>query len=296
MVAMTPPQNGAGPDGSLGTVSELSREPARLRLEVSPDEVDIVSGELWALGTIGIEEQLLDGVVVLYAGFDSAEAADEAAGRLGRFSVLEELGGGDFLDVWREHATPHRAGHRIVVKQPWVDHDVQAVELVLHIEPGHSFGSGSHPSTRLALAHLERLLEGNEAVLDVGCGTGVLSVAAARLGAVDVLGIDIDPDAARLALDNAHRNGVSESVRATVTPLAEVTGAFQVVIANITADVLRDLGPHLTPRVAPGGRLVLSGIFDHQVDGVVAACAPLQVLRQSEMPRNEGTWVALDLG
>ncbi len=277
-------------------MSELSREPARLRLEVSTDEVDIVSGDLWALGTVGIEEQRLDDVTVLYAGFESAEDADVAAGKLGRFSVLEELGGGDFLDMWREHATPHRAGNRIVVKQPWVGHDVQPVELVLHIEPGRSFGSGSHPSTQLALAHLERLLEGNESLLDVGCGTGVLSVAAARLGAVDVLGIDVDADAPRLTLANARRNGVADYVRAASTQIDGVAGSFKVVVANITADVLRAIGPHLAARVSPGGRLVLAGLFDHQIDGVVAACAPLQLLHQSTMGRNEGTWVALDLG
>ena len=283
-------------DDTFDDVGEISRQQARLRFEVSAAEADVVSGELWALGTIGIEEQQTPSGVVLLAGFASAQDADRVAGLLGRFTVLEEFGSGDYLDRWREYATVQRAGNRIVVRPPWVPHDVQPVELVLHIEPGRSFGSGSHPSTRLALAALEQVLEGNERVLDVGCGSGVLSVAAARLGAVDVVAIDIDPDAPRLTLDNARRNGVGAYITASNRTLAEVTGRFEVVVANMLAVTLRELGPELVSRVKPGRRLILAGLLAHQAESVAAACAPLKLLKVSPCPVSEGEWVGLTLG
>ncbi|MDG2114581.1 MAG: 50S ribosomal protein L11 methyltransferase [Actinomycetota bacterium] len=277
-------------------MGEISRQEARLRLAVAPDEVDVLSGELWALGTIGIQEEQSAEGVVLYAGFTSAQDADRAAGLLGRFAVLEEFGSRDYLDGWREHAEVQRAGNRIVVRPPWVGHDVEPVELVLHIEPGRSFGSGSHPSTRLALAELERVLEGNERVLDVGCGSGILAVAAARLGAVDVVGVDIDPDAPRLTHDNARRNGVADLVAASTTPLAEVGGTFDVVVANMLAPTLRELGTEMVARVRPGGRLVLAGLLVDQVDGVVDACVDLPLLTRHACEPQQGTWVAITLG
>jgi ribosomal protein L11 methyltransferase len=282
-------------DASVAEVGEISRQNARLRLVVAPDEVDLVSGELWALGTLGIEEQPGESGVVLYAGFGSAVEADRVAGALGRFAVLEEVGATDHLDDWREHATVYRAGNRIVVRPPWVPHDVEPVELVLHIEPGHSFGSGSHTSTRLVLAELERTLEGGERVLDVGCGSGILSVASARLGATSVLGIDVDTEAPGLTLANARRNGVAEFVAATNEPLAAVEGPYDVVVANILASTLRDLGADLVRILAERGRLILAGLLADQVAAVVEACTPLEVLTERPCPPDEGTWVCLTL-
>lgn len=256
----------------------------------------MLSGELWALGTIGIQEEQTTEGVVLYAGFHSGRDADRAAGLLGRFTVLEEFGSRDYLDSWREHAEVRRAGHRIVIRPPWVPHDVEPVDLVLHIEPGRSFGSGSHASTRLALADLEQILEGNERVLDVGCGSGILSVAAARLGSTHVVGVDIDPDAPRLTLDNAHRNGVGEFVTASTDPLATVEGRFDVVVANMLAPTLRELGAKMAERVRPGGRLILAGLLADQVDEVVAACTPMPLLTERACDPHEGSWVGITLG
>lgn len=277
-------------------MGELSRQEARLRLVVNRDDVDRISGELWHLGTLGIEEQIDGDDVILLAGFDSAVVADAAATQLGRFTIVEEFGSGDYLDTWREFATVYRTGNRLVVKAPWVSYEPDGTELVLWIDPGRSFGSGSHPSTQLALAELERLLEGNESVLDVGCGSGILAVAAARLGATRVLAIDIDNSAPDVTAGNARANGVDEFIEVSTDPLGDVTETFNVVVANMLASTLIELAPDLIGAVRPRGRLVISGILDVQMQSVVEALRPFELLTTREREAAEQTWVVLTFG
>lgn len=292
-------------------VSRFAAVPGRLRIMVHPNEIDAVSGELWMLDTLGIEERdgdSPDGQVELVAGFALATEADQAAARLNRFCVVEEIHDNEqLLATWREHASPVRAGHRIVVRPPWIGYDVEPCDLVLHIDPGPVFGSGSHATTQLALAELEVALEGNERVLDVGCGSGVLSVAAARLGAIDVVAIDIEASAAHTTDTNARRNGVSEFIAASATPLAGIDGSFDVVVANILASVLVELGPDLVTRVSQHGRdghegrLILAGLLRSQIDDVMAA-VPLRLLHTTSAIGHDGRadpandWVCLTLG
>tara|TARA_Y100000590_G_scaffold407739_1_gene498246 strand:+ start:1704 stop:2537 length:834 start_codon:yes stop_codon:yes gene_type:complete len=277
-------------------VGELSRQEARLRLVVNRDDVDRISGELWHLGTLGIEEQIDGEGVILLAGFDSAIAADEAAKHLESFAIVEEFGSRDYLDAWREFATVYRTGNRLVVKAPWVSYQPNGTELVLWIDPGRSFGSGSHPSTQLALAELERLLEGNESVLDVGCGSGILAVAAARLGATQVFGIDIDTAAPDVTIGNARANGVEEFIEVSTGPLGDVSDTFDVVVANMLASTLIELAPDLIRAVRPRGRLIISGILNAQIQSVVEALRPLKLLTTREREASEQTWVVLTFG
>ncbi len=277
-------------------MGELSRQEARLRLVVNRDDVDRISGELWHLGTLGIEEQIDGEGVILLAGFDSAIAADEAAKHLESFAIVEEFGSRDYLDAWREFATVYRTGNRLVVKAPWVSYQPNGTELVLWIDPGRSFGSGSHPSTQLALAELERLLEGNESVLDVGCGSGILAVAAARLGATQVFGIDIDTAAPDVTIGNARANGVEEFIEVSTGPLGDVSDTFDVVVANMLASTLIELAPDLIRAVRPRGRLIISGILNAQIQSVVEALRPLKLLTTREREASEQTWVVLTFG
>ena len=266
---------GGGTSTTVAMVGELSRQEARLKIVVAADEADLVSGELWALGTIGIEEQPDGDQVVLLAGFESAVAADAAAAELGRFTVLEEFGSRDYLDGWREFAEVRRAGNRLVIRPPWVGHDTEPVDLVLHIERAAASGQEAIRAPASPWPISRWCWRATNRVLDVGCGSGVLSVAAARLGATDVFGTDIDHDAPRLTLDNARRNGVAEYVDAATTPLAEIAGTFDVVVANMLAGGGAGTRPRPRRQGPPRWSAHRAGLLADQVDDVVAALAPL---------------------
>ena len=159
------------------------------------------------------------------------------------------------------------------------------------LEPARSFGSGSHPTTRLCVDALEHLVRPGADVLDLGCGSGVLSVVAALLGADSVTALDVDPAAVEATLDNAHRNGVADRVRASTTPLDEVVGRFDVVVANIGVRVLTEQAGPIAGVVAPGGHLILSGLLAHQVAETVACYESFAVLDQLA----EDGWCAVSL-
>lgn len=265
---------------------------------VGSDEVDIVSGLLWNAGVAGIEERGLDdGEVELRAGLATGDL-DGVRVALGdrwpmRVVPIEADTG---LDAWREHAQSWRAGEHFVVvpawlmPPTWVGND----DLVLVIDPGHTFGSGSHPTTRMCLAELERLVQPDAVVADIGCGSGVLSVAAARLGARRVDAIDIDERAVIETAANATRNDVSEPIHASTKSVATLgAGGHDLVVANIGAATLGALSRELCALVARDGSLVLSGLLGEQVAEVAAAFAVhgFTVRRTSA----DGEWRALVL-
>jgi ribosomal protein L11 methyltransferase len=237
---------------------------------VAPAEAELAGDVLWCSGALAIEER--DGE--LLAGFASSEDAASALAALrGRWPAVAAVEGStdEWLDTWRPWAHAVRAGERIVVQPVWVEPIGRPGDLVVELDPGHAFGSGTHPSTRLALAALERLVSPGTAVLDAGCGSGVLTVASALLGATRVVAVDIDPEAVVATADNAARNGVASKVDVSSSPVDQVPGVFDVVVANIGASVLVSLAAALSARVAPAGALVLSGLLDDQWRDVTRA-------------------------
>ena len=159
--------------------------------------------------------------------------------------------------------------------------------LCLRLDPGLAFGTGSHPTTRLCLGWLRASIRGGESILDYGCGSGILAIAAAKLGAADVTGVDIDPQAIRASDANAAMNGVTARF---AMPDGLGDGRYDVVVANILANPLVLLAPVLCARVAPGGAIALSGVLAAQEEEVRAAYAPWFTLAAV---REEEGWVLL---
>jgi len=171
----------------------------------------------------------------------------------------------DWAEAWKRHFPVTRIGRRIVIQPSWRRHRAAADEVVLALDPGMAFGTGLHPTTRLCLEALESVADrsaiGGARVLDVGCGSGILSIAAVRLGAATALGLDIDPIAIEATLANATRNRLGPRVTARPGSLPSGEPRFDLVLANLIASVLVGLAPGLAAELPPGGILVASGIF-----------------------------------
>ncbi len=178
--------------------------------------------------------------------------------------TVEEVAEQNWVQLTQSQFDPIRVSERLWIVPSWhLAPDPAAVNLVL--DPGMAFGTGSHPTTRLCLEWLERNVHAGCSVLDYGCGSGILAIAAARLGAGSVVGVDIDPFAVEAARANAQRNAVTATFHDSAQPVA---GAYDLVVANILSNPLRVLAPVICARVRSGGRLALSGILREQADEI----------------------------
>jgi ribosomal protein L11 methyltransferase len=197
------------------------------------------------------------------------------AGRPSRHRV-EEVADEDWVRRSQSQFVPIVLGERLWIGPSW-HQPPEGTAAVARIDPGMAFGTGSHPSTRLVLEYLADVIEGGERVLDYGCGSGILAVAAAKLGASQVDAVDIDPLSVATAAANAALNGVA--LQPTLPDLL-APGVYDVVVANILAQPLVLLAPLLAARTRPGGRIALSGILETQAVEVAAAYAPFFLTRQ----------------
>ena len=184
----------------------------------------------------------------------------------------------DWENNWKAFYKPMEIGERLLVVPAW-EEAPHSTRVKLILNPGLTFGTGSHATTRLCLMSLDRLIKGGEAVLDLGCGSGILSLAALRLGAARATACDVDPACVTVANENAALNGVGSdrfTVRAgDVTADAELAraigGGYDLVVANIVADVIIALAPRVRPLLKPGGRFLCSGIIDERATEVKRA-------------------------
>ncbi|MDR2164832.1 MAG: 50S ribosomal protein L11 methyltransferase [Zoogloeaceae bacterium] len=200
----------------------------------------------------------------------AAVAAALALPRLPDFA-LARVEAENWVQLTQAQFGPIRISDRLWIVPSWREApNPEAINL--HLDPGMAFGTGTHPTTRLCLEWLEKTLVPGQSLLDYGCGSGILAIAAARLGAAPITGADIDPLAVTAARANAEKNDVMVRFVESDTPLA---GEYDVVIANILANPLRVLAPALAARVRPGGWLVLSGILESQAEELIALYAPM---------------------
>lgn len=200
---------------------------------------------------------------------------------------LRDVPDADWVRLTQSQFEPIAVDGRIWIVPSW--HEVPALEgaILIRLDPGLAFGTGSHPTTHLCLAWLAENLQSGQRVLDYGCGSGILAIAARKLGAGQTVGIDIDPQAVQSASDNAQANGVEVE---TGLPDALPGWRAEVVVANILSNPLKVLAPMLCDRVLPGGHLVLSGVLERQAEEVAAAYAPM--IELSVWQARDG-WVCL---
>ena len=200
----------------------------------------------------------------------------------------------EWQNSWKDFFDVLHVGSRIVVCPTWREHSPRKDDVVVRLDPGMAFGTGHHPTTRMCIEAIERFVTQGDAVLDVGCGSGILSIAAAKLGAGRVVGLEIDVNAARVGQSNANLNGVGrkvEIVRGTLPNPKAPGGSFDLVAANISARVIEELAAHLVNSLAPGGRLLASGIIDKHVPSVIAALDSCGAVIDEQFV--DGDWVAL---
>ena len=210
------------------------------------------------------------------------------------FRIIKEA---DWQTSWKKHFQPIAIGKRLLIIPPWITIE-ETERTVIVLEPGMAFGTGLHPSTRLCLEAMENILQPGDNILDIGCGTGILSIAAVLLGANHVLAVDTDEIAVQATRENAERNRVAEHIRVESGSLEQVkilqteTQKNDLIVANILSHILMDLiQSGLATYVNPKGRIILSGILAEQVEPLVnlAAAADLELIDV----RSEKDWRGL---
>lgn len=198
----------------------------------------------------------------------------------------------DWTSGWKESIPVLHLGRRVVIKPSWREYAAQAGELLLEMDPGMAFGTGLHPTTQLCVEALEDLVQPGMRVLDLGTGTGILALVAAKLGAADILAVDNDVNAVTVARRNARVNAAAHQIRVLHGSLAEVGEPYDLVVANILAHIIIDMASSgLDTRIRRAGTLVVSGILAEQADEVTAALAArgLSVIERRQCE----DWIAL---
>ncbi len=200
----------------------------------------------------------------------------------------------DWRDSWKKHFTLLRVGEKLVIKPSWIEYESKDDDVVIDLDPGLAFGTGYHPTTYSCLEALEELVRPGHTVLDVGTGSGILTIAAAKLGAAHITAVDIDGHAVRAAQKNFRRTGISDQVNAASgsIPGAATRGrTYDLAVANISARGIRLVAPAIPDLLAPGGVFIASGIIIDQHDEAASAIADAG-LSVSEMRQRED-WLTI---
>ena len=241
-------------------------------IDAGPEATDAVGAALYAAGCSGFEvrEAAMPPAIAGYLPVDDrledrlgllkdALAALPGHGVIGAGMdlTLRYVEEADWANAWKEFYKPFRVGRRLVVTPPWEHPELAPDDIPLVIDPGMAFGTGSHPTTQLCLVALEDYVRPGARVADIGTGSGILAIAAAKMGASHVAANDNDPLAVRIARENAAANGVPVEITDALP-----TGQYDAVVANILADVIIGMVEELQALLAPGGVLLASGIID----------------------------------
>lgn len=207
----------------------------------------------------------------------------------------------DWADSWKQYYKPERVGRRLIIRPSWEIYSPQEDDIVLDLDPGAAFGTGQHETTRLCLELIEQYMQPGARVLDMGCGSGILSIAALKLGAAWAMAVDIDQNAANTAVRNAKINGFdAETFTALAGNVTEnqeldqaVGAGYDLILANIVADVIIAMRALFFQKLRPGGQLIVSGIIDARADETAQALCDAGFTVEER--REKRGWVALRL-
>jgi ribosomal protein L11 methyltransferase len=266
-----------------------------LSLELDPPVAEAFSEALLEAGALSVSLDNLDAarprLRTLLPSASNPQHIVAAASALAGLTApppfsMTEIADQDWVRSTQAQFAPSEIGARLWIGATW--HRAPSGRVAVRIDPGLAFGTGTHPTTRLVLLFLETAIRGGESVLDYGCGSGILGIAAAKLGAARVDGVDLDAQAVATTAANARANRV---VLRAALPEALPTANYDIVVSNILAQPLIVLAPLLAARAAPRGRIALSGILQSQSAEVMAAYAPWFSMHHR---LSEESWVLLD--
>lgn len=254
-------------------------ETVAMDIPADPGECPLIKGYLPVDGSLGESiSDLMGALANINGGYPGSVS-------------LSEMDDANWHERWKEFYRPVRVGRRLMVRPAWDNEGEESELLIIHMDPGMAFGCGTHPTTTMCMRLLEDILSGGESVLDVGTGSGILAITAAKLGAIKVLAVDSDSVAVRSAKGNVSLNGLDQVIEVREGNLLDgIESPADVIVANIVADVILKLLPPALRLLRPGGKLIASGIISHRREEVARALEEAGLAIRAAL--DQGEWTA----
>ncbi len=282
---------------------------SQLKLEASEQAASLISDFLLGLGSLGVAEDIRgEGLYEVSAYFPMETDIAIVIDSLKEYSELlkQSLPGVtigpvtvQYIDrsgweVWKSVLKKVRAGKTVIIRPPWEEHLARGNEVVIEINPSLAFGTGHHETTRLCIEAIEEIVRTRDVrtMLDVGCGSGILSISALKLGVRDVTGFDTDPIAIKESRKNAGKNGVLDKINFFCGYIQSAKGQYDLIVANVYIESILLMKEEFRSRLSPGGRLIVSGIQYKRRDEAVRGLKEAGLLLNNEL--GEADWVALE--